>query len=420
MLGAQAQQQAQQQGGPETIAQQAIPDAPKAQPVLPGLGSIAPGKGISSTSESDETATGTAAPAQRAEPVEDQPPVQTESREAFVIHVRENFVEVPFTVKDSKGKLIAGLQARDVRVYENGGYQPIQYFVVDPFPLSVALVIDQSMTHDDMQRVNSALGALPAAFSAYDEIAVFTYNNGPRMVTDFTGAQSPRLTQAVETAKSSGREPLLAGDLEGPTSQNTILNNQNFDPNTSSNRGHSGLQINTPRDVHALNDAILAAAIALSKTGPDRRRVIYVISNGNEYGSTAKLKDVIQYLQGHNIGVYGTLVGDTALPVEGLLDHIHLPLMMRENVLIAYKDATGGNIDPEFRTGGIERSFAKITEEVRHQYTLGYYTHEPFIDGKYRQIEVKVLRPDLTVLAKKGYYPSAMDAVRQQPVPAAK
>ena len=56
------------------------------------------------------------------------------------------------------------------------------------------------------------------------------------------------------------------------------------------------------------------------------------------------------------------------------------------------------------------QSFAKIAEEVRTQYTVGYYTHEPFIDGKYRSLEVRVLRPNLTVIAKPGYYPTAADA----------
>ncbi len=46
------------------------------------------------------------------------------------------------------------------------------------------------------------------------------------------------------------------------------------------------------------------------------------------------------------------------------------------------------------------------------QYTLGYYTHEPFIDGKYRKVEVRVLRPNLTVIAKQGYYPAASDTTR--------
>jgi VWFA-related protein len=158
-----------------------------------------------------------------------------------------------------------------------------------------------------------------------------------------------------------------------------------------------------------LNDAILAAATHLAKTRSGRRRVVYVISDGKEYGSTASFKEVVKYLQTNKISVYGTLVGDSSLPVVGFLDHIHLPLTMRDNVLRAYASATGGNLDGEFRQKGIENSFAKIAEEVRTQYTIGYYTHEPFIDGKYRTLEVKVMRPNLTVIAKKGYYPTAED-----------
>ena len=136
---------------------------------------------------------------------------------------------------------------------------------------------------------------------------------------------------------------------------------------------------------------------------------MYVISDGKEYGSEAKYKEVVKYLQTNKIAVYGTLVGDSSLPVVGFLNRIHLPLTMRDNILPAYVNATGGNLDGEFRQKGIETSFAKIAEEVRTQYTVGYYTHEPFIDGKYRQLEVKVLRPNLTVIAKKGYYPTAAD-----------
>src|ERR1700679_2585316 len=98
MLGAQAQQQA----GLETAAQQAIPDAPKPQTSLPRPGSIAPGKGISSTSSGDETPNAAggdvpAAPAaaQTGEPVENQPNVSSESRDAFTLRVTTNFVDIP-------------------------------------------------------------------------------------------------------------------------------------------------------------------------------------------------------------------------------------------------------------------------------------------------------------------------------------
>jgi VWFA-related protein len=326
------------------------------------------------------------------------------------LRVQTNFVEVPFTVKDNKGKLVPGLTPRDVRVYENGLRQQLAIFTTDSFPLSVALVIDQSMTTDNMTKVNNSLAAMQGAFSKYDEIAVYTYNNGPKLQTTFTGAQSARLEAVLERSKASGREAMYY-DPSGPLGQNINLNSgalSHIDPNTNSTHGRSmqGIQ-NVPRDVHTLNDAILAAATALSKTAHGRRRIVYVISDGKEYGSTATLKQVLQFLQTNQIAVYGTLVGDSSLPVVGFLDDVHLPLFMRDNILPAYTKATGGSLDAQFRQKGIEDSFQKIAEEVRTQYTVGYYTHEPFIDGKYRTLEVKVMRPNLTIVAKKGYYPTA-------------
>jgi hypothetical protein len=170
--------------------------------------------------------------------------------------------------------------------------------------------------------------------------------------------------------------------------------------------------------VHTLNDAILEAAKSLSKKPIERRRVIYVISDGKEYGSSAKYKDVVKYLQTNNIEVDGTLVGDSSLPIIGFLDRMHLPLTMRDNILPAYASATGGNFDAEFLIASIEKSFARIAAEVRNRYTVDYITHEPLIDGKYRTLEVKVIGHgnDLTILAKKGYWPTPQST---RPRPAA-
>jgi VWFA-related protein len=320
-----------------------------------------------------------------------------------------NEVEIPFTVKDSKNHLVSGLKARDVQVYENGLLQKILVFHNDPLPMAVALVIDQSMTQEQMDKVNTALGALQDAFTKYDEVAVFTYNKSPKKQTDFTGATSARLTQAIERSKGGGREAMMPGSLSGPLAQTTNINNQNFDYNTAPVHGHTGIELNVPKEIHPLNDAILEAATALSTQPVDYRRVIYVISNGNEYGSKAKTSEVIKYLQTNGIEVDGTLVGETAMWGMGFLDKMHLPLMMRDNVLIAYKNQTGGNLDSEFREKTIEQSFARVAGEARSRYTLAYVTHEPFIDGKYRKVEVKVLIPNLTVLAPPGYWPHAME-----------
>ena len=417
---------------PGLTQQEAIPDAPRPQTNIK-IGNVTPGQGSSSTSNSDSDSTDPAAtspsssgPSTTVAATPNAPPAAEtaaqqqadqaalESFPTFITHV--DYVLIPFTVKDNKGNLIPGLQARDVQVFENGVRQPIRFFSRDAAPMSVALVIDQSMNTENMQRVNDALGALQGAFSAADEISVFTYNKAPKLLTDYTGAQSPRLAQAVDRAKSSGREDYLAGSFSGPMAHGNLINGYSPDPNTSGNRGHLGEQINIPKEVHPLNDAILEAAKSLSRKPPDRRRVIYVISNGNESGSQAKTSQVIKYLLTNSIEVDGTLVGDNAIWGIGFLDKIHLPMQMRDNVLVAYQKATGGQLDAEFRLANIEKSFERVANEARSRYTLGYYSPEPFIDAKERRVEVRVLHPNLTVIAKDRYWPEAME-MRTQPRP---
>jgi hypothetical protein len=121
------------------------------------------------------------------------------------------------------------------------------------------------------------------------------------------------------------------------------------------------------------------------------------------------LREVVRYLQTNKIAVYGTLVGESARWGEGWLDRFHLPFEINENILYKYTALTGGDLDSEGGTNGIERSYTKIADEARNQYTLGYLSHESIYDDKFRQIDVRVDRPDLVVIAKKGYYPSAQD-----------
>jgi VWFA-related protein len=426
-LGEPAQQSAAPQQQLPDGPKPQIPDAPRPQmlpdsAVTPGRGTTPDSKGNTSSTSQDSSVPSKLPDSTQKADDEQQPevPAPGQGPEAFTLTVRTNFVEVPFTVKDNKGNLVAGISPREVRVYENNLRQQLALFTTDAFPLSVALVIDQSMTFDNMAKVNNSLGALQGAFTPYDEIAVFTYNNGPKMVTAFTAGPSARLTQALERSKQTGREPMMYSS--GPLSQNININNgqdRYTDPNTNSSHGTSQLAIpNVPREVHTLNDAILEAATALAKTKPGRRRLVYVISNGNEYGSKAKYSEVVKFLNTNKIAVYGTLVGSSELPVTGFLDRMHLPLTMRDNILPAYAKATGGNLDGEFRQKGIEESFAKIATEVRTQYTIGYYTHEPFIDGKYRGVEVKVMRPNLTVLSKPGYWPTAQESAPPSVKPA--
>ena len=420
---------------PAALAQQqqpAVPDAPtpQARPPLTGVdgSSITPGIGAgkesatptsSSTSSAQEQAppSSQAPSAQGKDEIQTTPPEMPAAGEGmtaltrFVVNV--NFVEVPVTVKDSKGKLVAGLTFRDFKVFENDTRVRLQLFTVDPAPLSVAFVIDQSLTSDVMAKVNNSLGAIQGALTPYDEVAVFSYNNGAQNRSGgFTGAQSARVPYVLSMTKSAGEEELVPVN-SGPLSGCNIRENGNcVDPNLQPGRSAgSGSGVMTiPKEIHTLNDAILAAAKELSTRPKGRRRLIYVISDGKEYGSKATLKEVVRYLQTNKIAVYGTAVGTSALWGEGYVSRLHLPFTMYDNILAKYTLATGGTLDSERGTDGIERSYAKIAEEARTQYTLGYLSHESIYDSKFRKIDVRVDRPGLEVIAKTGYYPSGQDA----------
>jgi VWFA-related protein len=265
-----------------------------------------------------------------------------------------------------------------------------------------------------MDKVNTSLSALQGAFAPYDAVAVYTYNNGVTEQTTFTAAQGNRLGEALRRSKSEGREPFMGWG--GPLSQTTTKNNQQVDPNTAPIRNQQSMNPTIPKEYHLLYDALFAAAQSLATVDPIRRRVLYVVSDGKEYGSKVKEKELIRYLQTHKISVYATLVGDSSVPGLGFLDRIHLPLTMRNDALPRITAATGGQTDPEFRPRGIENSFAEITRTVRTLYTVGYYTHESPLDGRFRHTEVKVMRPDLTVIAPDGYYPTPSNFHPAQPV----
>ncbi len=413
---------AQQQNVPDAP----LPSAPKPQtasPTAPADDSIsgiasqtARGKASGSDTNAEQAAppepANPNAPNPDGPPQEEEPytPKTAEEAQNYLIKVPVNEVLVPVTVLDKNGAEVAGLSSRDFRVYENGVRQHIVFFSTDAVPLSVALVIDQSLTRDVMGQVNNALNAITGALTPQDEVAVFTYADGVTEQTTFTAALGDRLPAVIARAKRSGTDMGIPQDPSGPFSHGPTINDQAIDPNLEPHNGN-GILIE-PRESHTLNDAILAAGQALDRAPKGRRRVIYVITDGKEARSKARLSEVIRFLQTNQEIVYATLVGESALPIEGYIDKYHLPLLPYDNVIPRYTTATGGFIEKDISTAGMQRSFAHILEKSRTAYTLTYNSHGSALDSRYRKIDVHVERPKLDVIAKPGYYPTATEFQR--------
>lgn len=423
--------------GPVAPAQQkpSVPDAPtpQAPTALPGTGGpITPGIGAgevpSSSASSSNGGTNSAAgqqppappappqptsqqPATTPQPNNQQPP-PAEGIQAVNLTIRRHVTEVvvPVMVKDNKGKPVAGLTWRDFKVYENNNYEPLVVFSVDPRPMSVAFVVDQTLPANYMREVNESLGAIQGALTPYDEAAVFTYTNGAKEWTGFTGAQGARLPAVLSLAQATGSDPMIPVN-SGPLAGCSIYQNGNcVDPNLQPGKsaGNSTF-VTIPKEIHTLNDAILLAAKELSTRPRERLRIIYVISDGKEYGSKSSWKEVVRYLQTNQIAVDATIVGESAQWGEGWLDRFHLPFEAYDNILYKYVSQTGGEMFSERGVNSIEKSYARIADDARNQYTLIYTSHVPIYDDRYRTIDVRVGRPNVVVTAPTRYRPAAQE-----------
>jgi VWFA-related protein len=155
-----------------------------------------------------------------------------------------------------------------------------------------------------------------------------------------------------------------------------------------------------------LNDAILRAALDLSKRDRTRRKVIFVISDGRDLGSRASYRDVLKVLETHGIQVKAVVVDTGALPGYRQLEKLHhLPGQGYSNILPKYVSATGGgNVFSELSRNAMEQAYAQVTSEVRNQYTLAYIPQQATSGSAYRNIEVLVDKKGLNIYTKAGYY----------------
>jgi VWFA-related protein len=324
----------------------------------------------------------------------------------FQLRVNVNQVVVPVRVTDESGHLVSGLLSTDFSVYEDGKKQALNFFTSDPFGLSVAVIIDFGMPDIALQKVNETFSTLSGSFAAFDEVAIYTYSTSVSQLTDFN-AVGRKLEGVLNGLKTKHGEvsgvPVLGGPL-GP--QGPSVNGVPIDSPTT--------PVSTPsKQSHVLNDAILVAARDLGKRPKDRRKIIFVISDGREYRSDANYSTVLQVLLSNEVLVYGIAVESAAIPGYNKLEKLRIPGQGYSNILPKYASATGGEVLAEYSRTSIEDVYHRLVGDARNQYTLGYMTRATPSDTR-REIDIRVnrpgckssdLRPCVDVFAKEGYYP---------------
>ncbi len=307
------------------------------------------------------------------------------------IRIPVNQVIVPVTVKDGAGGLVADLRQDEFRIFEDNVEQKIAFFRAEAVPISMVVLIDNDLQSKYAKQVNESLRAIVAALSLNDEAFVCRFDQFFHPGKGFTSDQDKLLTELKRTRLDD--EPSV-----GPTSP-AINNGPTINGRSATGDAPNisgGLANLKGQPTKALDDAVYAAAQLLKDRDRERRKIIFLISDGvnapkfNTYDYDTALKELLRY----NIAVYGVGVG------SAFFDR-------RFERLSKYAHDTGGDVYYGLKSRAMEELYARVTEEARNQYTLAYAPAGTDRAAEYHSIEVRVKREGLTILTREGYYAGA-------------
>jgi len=273
-------------------------------------------------------------------------------------------VNVIFSATDHGGKPVRALTADDFLVFEDKQPQKIEYFSDlskgTEVPLTIALLIDTSGSVKNkltFEKQTAAEFFKDVLRRNKDLALIIQFDSEVNLVQDFTEDPN-RLIAALDT--------LQAGNST------------------------------------ALYDAIYLAVDDKLK-GETGRKVIVVITDGDDTSSKLRKEEAIEIAQKNDVLIYGIGVrGDYGANF---------------GVLKKFAEETGGNFfSPRARFSEIQAAFKAIGEDLAGQYSLAYSSTNKKKDGTFRSIEVRCKTSGVRVRARKGYYaPKAHDSFRSQP-----
>jgi VWFA-related protein len=287
--------------------------------------------------------------------------------QAPTIKAEVNLVNVFATVRDKNKRIVTDLKQDDFKVFEDGHEEKISFFSKEmQLPITLGLLLDTSGSEERMLSSIQDAGArfLHRVLKKGDEAMVISFDTDVDLLADLTDDR-PILDRAINKARINTPGGGFYGGNPGPV------------PGAGS--------VGT-----ALYDAVYLAC-SEKLNGEAGRKAIVIVTDAQDEGSKVKLEEAIESAQRTDTVIHILLVAD---PRFG------------GNTAVAHKmtEETGGRLIIVNSEKRLEEAFDQISEELRSQYTLGYYPSNTAKDGKFRKIHVDTDNHDLKVLARKGYY----------------
>ena len=260
------------------------------------------------------------------------------------------------TVVDKSGHLVTDLPREAFTVFENGAQQPIKNFKREDVPVSLGLIVDNSGSmRDKRAKVEAAALALARASNPEDEVFVVNFN-------DEAFLDLPHGKDFTNDIKDL-EEALTRIDSRGGT---------------------------------AMRDAIRMSIDHLKEKGKKEKKVLVVVTDGNDNSSVISLENLVKASQQSEVLIYSI----------GLLsDEERREAKRAEHALVDLATATGGEAFFPKEVSEVDRIAKQVARDVRNQYTIQYTPTNLAMDGTFRQIKITVNAPGKpTVRTRSGYY----------------
>lgn len=264
--------------------------------------------------------------------------------------VDSSLVILNATIADSNGKSVRSLTQNQFKIFENGKEQPISLFESAETPFAAVILIDTSGSMETrMSLARAAAIKFLDGLRVDDQVAIYNFDTKVSEVQEFSNSRD--INPMVFELKADGYT--------------------------------------------ALNDAIHKAAQKLSHR-PEKRRAIIVLSDGADNKSSASSDKALKSALAVNATIYTV---DMTSPEENRRDRIQY-----QGALKNYAEKSGGKFVAAPGGTALREAFKTIVEELGTQYTLGYQPVNIDKDGKWREIDLQVDKPNLKIRTRKGYH----------------
>jgi Ca-activated chloride channel family protein len=336
-----------------------------------------------------------------------EPSAPQEVAAGDIIRVDTTLVTIPVSVMDRDGRYVPNLRKEDFRLWEDGVEQDVAFFSSVDKPFSVVLMLDTSpSTQFRLEDIQGAANSFVNQLRPDDRVMVVSFNGEINVLSDFTSDRA-KLDRAIRRAHTDDGtrlydavDAVINRELSKVQGRKAIvLFTDGVD--TTSRRATYESNLQDAQELDALIYSVQydTSGDVAGVTVPDPNDVFGQILGGIFGGGRRGGGGYPRGGGGYPRGGGGYPRGGGSYPRgTGRSDYELADQYLRE-----IADSTGGRQYHADSVQNMSLAFANVAEELRRQYSIGYYPKRPGQPGERRQIKVRANEPNLAVRSRDSY-----------------